>query len=185
MLSGCISIAILTALPWSAFPEQTEIPSVETAVEGHARMNYFLMGPKKKGEGPKAGYGLLVVLPGGSGGREFNGFCKSIYKQTLGNDWIAAQPIAIRWTDKQTIIWPTSKNRVSKMEFTTEEFVQKVIVDVSRRHRLDPARIFLLAWSSGGPAAYAISLQQKKLPTGFYIAMSVFRTQWLPALTEA
>jgi predicted esterase len=183
MLPGLLAIVLGLSLP--APQGKAEVPSQEITIRGVPRQQYFLHGPKKEGAPPKEGYGLLVVLPGGNGGRDFRGFVGRIYAQALGNDWIAAQPISVKWTDKQRIVWPTAKNRAPKMKFTTEEFVDRVIVDVAKRQKVDPRRILLLAWSSGGPAAYTISLQERKHPTGFYIAMSVFRPQWLPSLAQA
>ena len=63
--------------------------------------------------------------------------------------------------------------------------MEKIVTDVTKRIKVDPARIYLLAWSSSGPAAYAISLQKDKSVTGFFIAMSVFKPEQLPPLKEA
>lgn len=185
MMNGWFAAALGVFAALASVPGPSQVPSEEITIRGSPRMQYFLHGPKKEGAAPREGYGLLVVLAGGGGGRDFQGFVKRIYTGALGNDWIAAQPIAVKWTESQEAVWPTAKVRVPKMEFTTEAFVERVVADVGRRHKIDPRRVFLLAWSSGGPAAYAISLQKEKSPTGFYIAMSVFRTQWLPSLAEA
>ena len=88
------------------------------------------------------------------------------------------------WTEKQEIVWPTEKNRVQGMKFSTEEFVSAVIKDVAGKHKLDPRHLFTLSWSSSGPAAYAISLTNKKV-TGSFIAMSVFKPELLPPLTKS
>ncbi|GAF90941.1 unnamed protein product, partial [marine sediment metagenome] len=40
-------------------------------------------------------------------------------------------------------------------------------------------------WSSGGPAAYALSLQKEKTVTGSFVAMSVFNPKQLPPLSNA
>ena len=45
--------------------------------------------------------------------------------------------------------------------------------------------MFTLSWSSGGPAAYAISLAENKSITGSYVAMSVFKPDYLPPLNRA
>src|SRR5438067_12580506 len=70
------------------------------------------------------------------------------------------------------------------MKFSTEEFVSAVIKDVAGKHKLDPRHIFTLSWSSSGPAAYAISLTNKKI-TGSFIAMSVFKPNQRPPLDKA
>ena len=65
------------------------------------------------------------------------------------------------------------------------DFVEAVVRDVAGRHSLDERHVFTLSWSSGGPAAYAISLAQKKSITGSYVAMSVFKPEFLPPLKNA
>jgi predicted esterase len=145
---------------------------------------YFLIGPDKNAKAPQNGYGLVVVLPGGDGSADFHPFIKRIYKNAVPEGYLLAQPIAVKWTEKQQIVWPTEKLRVDGMKFSTEEFVESVINDVSGKHKLDPERIFTLTWSSSGPAAYAISLTSKKV-TGSFIAMSVFKPGLLPSLEKA
>jgi predicted esterase len=71
------------------------------------------------------------------------------------------------------------------MKFATEEIVAKVIQDAAAKHKIDRRKIYLLAWSSGGPASYAIALHKNSPVTGSLIAMSIFRPKELPALTNA
>ncbi|MGQ0613881.1 MAG: alpha/beta hydrolase [Planctomycetaceae bacterium] len=179
-------LALLLAVALgAAFAREQGRPSTERRAADNARQRYFLIGPEEGVAAPKKGFGLLVVLPGGDGSAEFAPFVKRIVEETLDKEWIAAQPVAVRWTEEQQIVWPTAKVRAEKMEFTTEEFVEAVIADVKALHAVDASRLFLLAWSSSGPAAYSLSLLPKKSPTGFYIAMSVFRPDTLPDLDEA
>jgi predicted esterase len=145
---------------------------------------YFLVGPSKGASAPKQGYGLLVVLPGGDGSADFHPFIKRIYKNAAPEGYLVAQPVAVKWTQKQEIVWPTAKSRVDGMKFSTEELVAAVIADVQGRHPLDAERTFTLTWSSSGPAAYAISLTNPKV-TGSFIAMSVFKPDLLPPLEKA
>jgi predicted esterase len=162
-----------------------DIPSRELRAAGDANKRYFLLGPKKDAKPPAEGYGLLVVLPGGGGGADFHPFVKRIYKNALSDRYLAAQPIAFQWTADQQIVWPTKTNPVAKMEFGTEEFVEAVIADVAKRHKLDRKRVFTLSWSSSGPAAYATSLQGKRGVRGSFVAMSVFNPKFLPPLKGA
>jgi predicted esterase len=162
-----------------------DIPSEELQAAGDANKRYFLIGPRKDAKSPAEGYGLVIILPGGDGSADFHPFVKRIYKYALSDRYLAAQPIAIQWTPDQDIVWPTKTNPVARMKFTTEEFVEAVIQDVAKKHRLDRQRIFTLAWSSSGPAAYATSLQNKRSVTGSFIAMSVFKPETLPALKVA
>jgi len=145
---------------------------------------YFLIEPPKGVEAPKQGYGLLVVLPGGDGGADFHAFVKRIYKNAVPPGYVLAQPVAAKWTEKQGIVWPIDKSRVEGMKFSTEEFVDAVIKDVEGRHKLDSERVFTLTWSSSGPAAYAASLSSDRI-TGSFIAMSVFKPDFLPPLEKA
>lgn len=169
----------------AAQDDVADVPSEELQVGKNENMQYFLIGAEKGEKGPSKGYGLVVIMPGGGGGRDFHAFVKRIYKNALPGGYLVAQPIAIKWTPAQVIVWPVKKNPVTKMEFTTEEFVEAVIKDVKKKHRIDKKRVFTLSWSSSGPAAYAISLQDKTAVKGAYIAMSVFKPDYLPSLKNA
>jgi beta-lactamase regulating signal transducer with metallopeptidase domain/predicted esterase len=162
-----------------------DIPSLELQAAGDANKRFFLIGPKKNTKPPAEGYGLLVMMPGGDGSADFHPFVKRIYENALSDRYLAAQPIAVQWAKNQQIVWPTKTNPVAKMKFGTEEFVEAVIEDVAKKHKLDRTRVFSLSWSSSGPAAYATSLQNKRSVVGSFIAMSVFNPKFLPALTEA
>lgn len=189
MTPGVLALALFSAVPppgdekAPATPLGFPVQDLKTAK--NERQRFFLMGPKEGAKKPKDGFGLVVVLPGGTGGEDFKGFVQNIYEEALSDDWLVAQLVSVKWTDDQTTIWPSDKLRVPKMEFTTEEFVEAAVADVSKKHPIDRSRIFVLAWSSGGPAAYSLSLQKKKSPTGFFIAMAVFRREWMGSLDEA
>jgi len=60
-----------------------------------------------------------------------------------------------------------------------------VIADTEEWVTLDPKRVFVLCWSSSGPAAYSLSLTRNSSPTGYLMAMSVFKKQRLPSLRAA
>ncbi len=145
---------------------------------------YFLIKPSKDSKMPKNGYGLLVVLPGGPGTADFHPFIKRIYKNSVPEDFFVAQPVAFKWEKEQEIVWPTAKNPVKGMKFTTEEFIDAIIKDVFDQYKVDPERIYTLSWSSSGPAAYAASLTNPKI-TGSFVAMSVFKPDTLPPLKQA
>jgi predicted esterase len=162
-----------------------DIPSRELQAAGDANQRYFLIGPKKDARPPAEGYGLVVILPGGDGSADFHPFVKRIYKHALSDRYVAAQPIAVKWTPDQQIVWPTKTNPVAEMKFGTEEFVEAVIEDVAKKHRLDRTKVFTLSWSSSGPAAYATSLRDRRRVTGSLVAMSVFNPTFLPPLKGA
>jgi predicted esterase len=167
-----------------ALADVVDIPAQELQAAGDADKRFFLIGPKNP-KPPAKGYGLLVILPGGDGSADFHPFVKRIYKYAVSDQYLVAQPIAVQWTDDQEIVWPTKTNPMDKMKFDTEEFVEAVIEDVARKHQIERTRIFTLSWSSSGPAAYALSLQKKRLVAGSFIAMSVFQPQSLPILNTA
>ena len=181
MTRVCLAVALCVAVGARA----DEVPSEKRKAGGDEKKEYFLIGAAKDRKSPKDGFGLVVVLPGGDGSADFHPFVKRLYQNSMHDGYLAAQPIAVKWTDGQEVVWPTAGLKAEKMKFTTEEFVAAVIADVGKAHRIDPARTFTLSWSSGGPAAYAISLQEKPVVAGSFIAMSVFRPDWLPDLKAA
>lgn len=161
-----------------------EVASSERTAGKDDNKRYFLIGPHEDDEAPEEGFGLIIVMPGGDGSEEFHPFVKRIFLHSVPRGYLAAQPVAVQWSPNQPIVWPTAKNRVPRMKFTTEEFVDAVIDDVAGKHKLDPRRTFTLSWSSSGPAAYATSLTSKKV-TGSFIAMSVFVPKFQPPLSAA
>jgi poly(3-hydroxybutyrate) depolymerase len=161
-----------------------DVVSRDLRVGKDENKRYFLIDPPREAKAPKKGYGLIVVMPGGSGSADFHSFVKRIYKNAIPEGYVLAQPVAVKWSQDQEIVWPTSKNRVEGMKFSTEEFVEAVIEDVGDKYKLDPERAFTLTWSSSGPAAYALSLNSDKI-TGSFIAMSVFKPGQLPPLEKA
>ncbi len=178
-------IILLTCLNVAGKNTDITISSKKLQVGGDPNKTYFLIGPKKGEKPPEKGYKLLVVLPGGNGSADFHPFVKQIYKQGLPDGYIVAQLVAVKWTKNQQTIWPHKKNKVPKMKFGTEKYIEDVIADVQQKYKVNPNHIFTLSWSSGGPAAYAASLQQKTPITGSYIAMSVYNKKQLPSLSRA
>ena len=165
-----------------------DVISEDLKAGGDANKRYLFIGPQKKGaKPPKAGYKLAVVLPGGSGGADFHPFVKSIWRESLSGDYLLVQPVSIEWKPGQfeNLVWPTKKNPADGMKFTTEEFVETVVREVAKKHKLDPRHIFTLSWSSGGPPAYTLSLQEKRIVTGSFVSMSVFYETNLPPIKNA
>lgn len=161
------------------------IPSRDLRAADNPKMRYFLIGPRPDARRPKRGYRLLIVLPGGDGGADFHPFVKRIAENALPDSYLVAQPVAFKWTAGQKITWPTNKNPVDGMIFSTEDFVDAVVEDAGKRHKLDDRHIYALGWSSGGPAVYALSLRKKTPIRGSYVAMSVFVPKRLPSLKRA
>ena len=151
-----------------------------------AKKQYFLIG-KEGAKQPRGGFKLLLVLPGGDGAAGFNAFVKRIFIHSLDESYLVAQLVAPVWDEKQakSNVWPTKKNPYTGMEFTTEEFMQTVIEDVEASRKIDVQHIFALAWSSSGSAVYSYSMQPKHRTTGSYVAMSVFKPDYLSSLKKA
>jgi poly(3-hydroxybutyrate) depolymerase len=175
---------LLFSSPLSAQDDVAGVPSQDLRAGKNEKMRYFLIGPQAEAKTPEKGFGLLVVLPGGDGSAEFNPFVKRIFLNALPETYLAAQPVAVKWSPKQQITWPTEKSRVPGMKFSTEKFVGAVIKDVAAKKKINPERIFTLSWSSGGPAAYVCSLSEKKIK-GSIVAMSVFKPKEFPPLSGA
>jgi len=127
---------------------------------------------------------LLLILPGGDGGPDFRSFTKRIGMHCTDEGWIVAQLIAPQWDEQQhsRLVWPTRSNPYEGMRFSTEEQALKVIADIQRQFRIDQAQIYTLAWSSAGPAAYAMAASSDVPVAGALIAMSVFKPEQLSSL---
>jgi predicted esterase len=180
-------VMLLAAMMPTALRAQDDVADIvsqDLRIGKDENKRYFLIGPAKDAKAPDEGIGLIVVMPGNDGSAAFHPFVKRIFKNSLPPTYLVAQPVAVKWTPNQPIVWPTAKNRAESMKFTTEELVAAVIADAGARHKLNPKRIFTLTWSSSGPAAYAIALTDKQV-TGSFIAMSVFKPNELPPLEKA
>lgn len=178
--------AALQDEPESAEDEFAALESQDLRAGGDEHQRYFLS-RFKQGDAPKPGYKLLLVLPGGDGGADFHGFVQRIHLNALSDEYLVAQLVAPRWTEQQAeeLVWPTERNPWPKMAFSTEEFVNAVIADVEARFPLDLEHVFTLAWSSGGPAAYAYSVYEETRVTGTFVAMSIFRPEQMESLKSA
>jgi predicted esterase len=169
----------------SLLQDIADIASKEMHAEGDFNKRYFLIGAGKDDKPPKEGYNLMVIMPGGAGGENFNPFVRRIYKNSLSDKFLVAQPVAFKWHYSQRIVWPTKVHPTHSQKFATEDFIEAVIRDVKNHYKINHQHVFTLSWSSSGPAAYAVSLQKSTQVKGSFIAMSVFRRNWLPPLNTA
>lgn len=181
---------ILLALAATLLPaedkQSTEPAPIEARVGGSEKQRYFLHVPKDA-KAPAGGWKLLVVLPGGDGSADFAPFVGRIRENALDDAWIIAQLVAPVWSKEQakTLVWPTKLAPWPKMEFTCEEFFDAVVADIAKTRKLDPKYLFTLAWSSSGSFAYTLGLCDKTNVTGTFVAMSVFKPESLPKLSNA
>jgi poly(3-hydroxybutyrate) depolymerase len=155
--------------------------SKEVLIGGDANKRYFLVMPE--GEKPAGGYKLLVVLPGGDGSADFQGFVKNIAAKGLPPGYIVAQAVAPKWSDAENrVVWPIAKLPDAKAKFTSEEFVEAIIADVKSKNAVNEKCVFTLGWSSGGPPCYSSALKEGSPVRGSFVAMSVFKPEQLPRL---
>lgn len=124
-------------------------------------------------------YRLLVILPGGDGNPEFTPWCQAIYRQGIPDDFLVAQMIAPTWKTP-AVTWPTELTPTPGMESSIEELFAELVKDTASVYTVAEGECYTLSWSSGGPAAYFVSATESKLVKGHFVAMSVFREDWLP-----
>ncbi|MFO1053268.1 MAG: hypothetical protein U1F36_13735 [Planctomycetota bacterium] len=182
-LSGLIPLALAT-LCGTALPQNRSSRAESVELDRYRQSPYFLIPARDAAASQSRPQSLLVVLPGGDGGAEFLPFVENTILAAAPRDMVGAMATAARWTDDQEIVWPTERNRVTRMRYTTEDYVNAIVDDVRNREDIDPKRIYLLAWSSAGPVAYDMSLARNTQFAGFYVAMSVFKPEQ-PALRNA
>jgi predicted esterase len=152
------------------------VPALDVRIGDDPMQRYFLIGLPTNAPVTGGPYRLLLVLPGGDGSADFTPFVRRIYKNALNERWLIAQLVAPAWDEQQKrmVVWPSKAVPYAKAKFTTEEFADAVIADVKKRARVDTNQVFALAWSSGGPAVYAMAARDNSPLAGAFVAMSVF-----------
>jgi hypothetical protein len=149
---------------------------------GDEQKRYYLM-PSGDAAVTDRPLGLVIYMPGGDGGEEYRGFGRHSARFALPNGYLLAQLIAPLWYPEQQVTWPCrtdyllqviSAENFKRIRFTTEDFVDAVIDEVTAQHDIDPGRIFIYSWSSAGPAAYEIAFTNPKV-RGAFIAAAVYR----------
>ena len=161
-----------------------DIPAQDRRAQDDPYKRYILIGGRGDQPAPPKGYKILLVLPGGSGSPDFHPFIKRIYRHVLSDEYLLAQVVAPEWDEQQARehVWPTTTNPHKSMKFSTEQFINVVLDEIDQEHAIDKRHVFMLAWSSSGPATYAIALQPETRVTGAFVAMSVFKPQTLPPI---
>lgn len=184
--TSCTVVLFAVGMAGSVLLAQDGRPSraSERQLPAMARSAWFLI-PPTAATAPAKGYGLLVVLPGGDGSREFLPWVENAVHAQLPGDFATALVVAPRWAEDQKIVWPTVASRVPGMDYSTEEYVRAVVADAGSALPIDPQRVLLLAWSSGGPAAYATLLAGDSPFAGAYVAMSIWPKVDAAALARA
>lgn len=188
----CRSILCLLAITagWSpaALGQEDDIADVADnayRVPGNSKWMYVEIEAAERSAEPSDGYKLLLVLPGGDGGRDFMPFVKRIYKHALPPDYVVVELMAPRWARSEQIVWPLAKDGAAAAKIATEEFIAAVVEDVAKRRTINRKCVFALGWSSGGPPLYAAALAAEPAVTGVIPAMSVFHPHRLPPIANA
>lgn len=185
-LAGVAAPTAESAGPTQESGEFAGYPLEDITLDRRKRKRYFLMGPPAEQEPPEGGWKLLLILPGGDGGADFQSFSRRIHMNALPDGYVAAQLVAPVWSkNPNRVVWPSRKLNPDRASFTTESFVADVVKDISKRLNIDAGNVFALGWSSGGPPLYSASLNRKSPLTGTMIAMSVFKPKMLPSLRLA
>lgn len=156
--------------------DENGVPVRDLLAGGDAKKRFFLIGPRDGVRPEKEGYGCLIVMPGGTGSADFHPFVKNIWLSSCPRDFVVVQLVAPKWVEQPKVIWPMDPGDQPGMEFTTREQLDATVADVVKvqKVKLDPRRTYQLAWSSSGPPAYRMALDEKPPVAGSYIAMSVF-----------
>jgi len=152
-----------------------DVPAVNFAAEYDNQKRYTLIGLRK--DEPSTPYKVLVVLPGGDGQAGSRDFLRRVYKNSLSPEWVLVQVIAPRWDAAQAdeVVWPTRLTPYAGAAFNTETLLEAVLADLKGRTKIDPQQVYLMAWSSGGPAAYTMMMGEQTPFKGALIAMSVMQ----------
>jgi predicted esterase len=160
--------------PWEIPPDLVDVPALDLRIADDEKKRYFLIGNVESPSPRTVGRRVLVVMPGGDGSAAFSPFIRRIYQRTLNDEWVIAQIVAPKWGRGQTVVWPKQSQPFPAARFSTEQLIDDVIDDVATRCLIDHSEVYVLAWSSSGPLAYAIALRDKPRIAGAFIAMSVF-----------
>lgn len=167
---------VLSEPKWEVPPDLADVPALDLRIADDDMKRYFLIGNIESPTTRKVGRRVLVVMPGGDGSAAFSPFIRRIYQRTLNDEWVIAQVVAPKWGRGQTVVWPTQLQPFPKARFSTEQLIDDVIDDVAARCLIDPSEVYVLAWSSSGPAAYSIAFSENPRIAGAFIAMSVFHS---------
>jgi hypothetical protein len=172
MRSRSFAFVLVPACLSCALGAQAKSAAVEATLPALPKSLYFVVPAVK----PVAGkpQGLVVVLPGGDGSREFLPWVENALLAQRPDDCIGALITSVKWQPDQEIIWPTDASKVPGMEYTTEQYVRAVVAEIEKATPVDPARRVVVAWSSSGPAIHALLATKDSPFHRAYIAMAIW-----------
>ncbi|HEX5054419.1 MAG TPA: carbohydrate binding domain-containing protein [Planctomycetota bacterium] len=171
--SQCTTLLALSFALLTPHARAQKSAAVEGTLEALPQSLYFVVPAKKAPPRGKQG-GLVVVLPGGDGSREFLPWVENALLAQRPDDCTGVLVTAVKWQGDQQIIWPTASSKVPGMQYATDEYVRAVVAAVEKDLPIDPARRVLVAWSSSGPAVYPMLVAKDALFARGYVAMSVW-----------
>ncbi|HEY3242255.1 MAG TPA: prolyl oligopeptidase family serine peptidase [Phycisphaerae bacterium] len=147
----------------------------------------WILHPPLVQQPPASGWGLLLVLPGGDGSVSFAPFVAETIRAAAGKDYAVVQMIAppLPEGDENSVVWPRSRLPDSRVDFTMEPLIRAAVEQVKQERTIDPNRVWVMGWSSGGTIAYAVALEPELPFRGALVAMSVFKPEHLPPLEHA
>lgn len=163
-------------------PESLHVRTIES--DGRKR---WILHPPLDETLPQSGAGLLVVLPGGDGSIDFAPFVHDTIRASAGSDYVLVQMIAppIGTDAENVIVWPSVHLPDDRVPFSIEPVVRAAVEVAKIEHRIDPDRIWVMGWSSGGPPAYELAIMPDSPFSGAFVVMSVFKPNLLSPLTGA
>lgn len=170
-----------------------DVPAIEVRlsksgkVEKDGPMHFAIIGLDAKKKAPDGGYRVLIVLPGGAGTMDFHPFVKRIHQNVLDDDWITIQLerpfFAAKQADEK--VWPTKTDPWPGQVFAVEDLVKAAFDYTKKQTKIDAKYVFMLGWSSSGPACYATMFTKDTPVKGAFVAMSVFFEKNLPPIGTA
>ena len=174
--------ALVRSSPAQEF--NAKVSAQERQVGANSDQKYILIehkGPRQSDEKR----GLILILPGGPGSKDFVPFCANVLTLWgIPTNFVAAELIAPQWsTNKDRIVWPGKSFPDPRAKFATEDFLAAVINDVSGLRKIDERFVFTLGWSSSGHVLYSASVSNEKV-RGSIIAMSRFLPGTFPNLEQ-
>jgi predicted esterase len=147
--------------------------ALEKTIAGMPKSLYFVI-PPRQAPNPSKPAGLVVVLPGGSGTRDFLPWVENVLCAQLPDDCVGVMVTAVQWNPAQTVIWAKSKDDAKEMEYSTEQLVRAVVAEVEQQYPIMPERRAILGWSSSGPAIQPLMAHPHAPFSRAYVAMSVW-----------
>ncbi len=155
-------------------------------IDGDAKKRWVFHPPIGKTQ-PENGWGLLIVMPGGDGAIGFAPFVGGTIRAEAGEDYAVVQLVAppIEGDGRNSIVWPRLGSKDARVDFTMEPIWRGAIAAVKKERVIDPSRVWVMGWSSGGPPSYLAAVEDDSEVRGAFVVMSVFREDEYPTIANA